>query len=84
MDSTGGLSTYACTLSVQRAVVIIAVFAVIAPFYRDLGRHKLKLPIVGPEIIVISGFRTNRGQKSTDLVISDPEDNSSSILLELG
>ena len=39
---------------------------------------------MGPEIIVISGFRKNRGQKSADLVISEPRNNSSSNLLELG
>ena len=33
---------------------------------------------MGPEIIVISGFRNNnRGQKSADLVISEPRNNSS-------
>ena len=39
---------------------------------------------MGPEIIVISGFRNNRGQKSADLVISEPRNNSSSNLSELG
>ena len=39
---------------------------------------------MGPEIIVISGFRDNRGQKSADLVISQPRNNSSSNLSELG
>ena len=39
---------------------------------------------MGPEIIVISGFRNNRGQKSADLVISGPRNNSSSNLSELG
>ena len=39
---------------------------------------------MGPEIIVISGFRNNRGQKSADLVISELRNNSSSILSELG
>ena len=39
---------------------------------------------MGPEIIVISGFRNIRGQKSVDLVISEPRNNSSSKLSELG
>ena len=39
---------------------------------------------MGPEIIVISGFRNNRGQKSADLVVSEPRNNSSSNLSELG
>ena len=39
---------------------------------------------MGPEIIVISGFRNNRGQKSADSVISEPRNNSSSNLSELG
>ena len=38
---------------------------------------------MGPEIIVISGFRKNRRQKSADLVISEPRNNSSSNLSEL-
>ena len=38
---------------------------------------------MGPEIIVISGFRNNQGQKSADLVISEPRNNSSSNLSEL-
>ena len=38
---------------------------------------------MGPEIIVISVFRNNRGQKSADLVISEPRNNSSSNLSEL-
>lgn len=39
---------------------------------------------MGLEIIVISGFRNNRGQKSAGLVISEPRNNSSSNLSELG
>ena len=39
---------------------------------------------MGPEIFVISGFRNNRGQKSADLVIYEPRNNSSSNLSELG
>ena len=39
---------------------------------------------MGPEIIFISGFRKNRGQKSADLVISEPRNNSFSNLSELG
>ena len=39
---------------------------------------------MGPEIIVISGFRNNRGQKSGDLVISEPRNYSPSNLSELG
>ena len=39
---------------------------------------------MGPEIIVTSGFRNNGGQKSEDLVISEPRNNSSSNLSELG
>ena len=39
---------------------------------------------MGPEIMVIPGFRNNRGQKSADLVISEPRNNSSSNLSELG
>ena len=38
----------------------------------------------GTRIMVISGFRNNRGQKSADLVISEPRKSSSSILSELG
>ena len=34
--------------------------------------------------MVISGFRNNRGQKPADLVISEPRNNSSSNLSELG
>ena len=37
-----------------------------------------------PEIIVISGFRNNRSQKSADLVIFGPRNDSSSNLSELG
>ena len=38
-----------------------------------------------PEIIAIFGLlRNNRGQKSADLVISEPKNNSSSNLSELG
>ena len=41
--------------------------------------------IVGPEIIVISGFRNKiEARKSADLVISEPRNNSSSILSEQG
>ena len=39
---------------------------------------------MGPEIVVISGLRNYRGQKSEDLVISEPRNSSSSILSELG
>ena len=39
---------------------------------------------MGPEINVISGFRNNRGEKSADLVISEPKNDSCSILSELG
>ena len=39
---------------------------------------------MGPEIIVISGFRNKRGQKSAYLVIYEPRNNSSSNLSELG
>ena len=39
---------------------------------RDLRRQKKEHPTVGPEIIAISGFRNNRGQKPADLVISEP------------
>ena len=39
---------------------------------------------MGPEIIVILGFRNNRGQKSADLVISEPRNTSSCNLSELG
>ena len=53
-------------------------------FNRDLRRQKYKPSTIGPEIIVISGFRNNRGQKSADLVILEPRNNSSSNLSELG
>ena len=39
---------------------------------------------MGPEIIVISGFRNNRGQDSANLMISELRNNSSSNLSELG
>ena len=39
---------------------------------------------MGPEIIIISGFSNNLGQKSADVVISEPRNNSSSNLSELG
>ena len=45
---------------------------IFSDYYRDLRRQKKKPSTMGPEIIVISGFRNNGGQKSADLVISEP------------
>ena len=39
---------------------------------------------MGPKFIVITGCRNNRGQKSADLVISEPKNNSSTNVSELG
>ena len=58
--------------------------SIISLFNRDLRRQKYKPSTMGPEIIVISGSKNNRGQISADLVISEPRNNSSSNLSELG
>ena len=57
--------------------------AISSLFNRHLRRQKLKPSTMGPEIIVVSWFRNNRGQKSADLVISEPRNNSTSNLSEL-
>ena len=52
--------------------------------YRDLRRPKIIASIMGQEIIDISGLRNNWSQKSADPDISEPRNNDSSTLSELG